>query len=53
MLQIIDTATAAGIRLEAEGGKLIVEFGGEVPDAIVAGLKQYKFEIIALLRQAA
>jgi hypothetical protein len=32
----------AGLRLEADGGKLIVECRGEPPPAIVSDLKRYR-----------
>jgi hypothetical protein len=34
--QMIDIAAAAGIRLAAEGEKLIAEYDGEIPAALVA-----------------
>jgi hypothetical protein len=48
--QAVDTAIAAGIKLEIEGEKLIAEFDGQIPDAVVADLKRHKAEILSLLR---
>jgi hypothetical protein len=48
--QALASAMAAGLRLEAEGGKLIVECKGEPPAAVIADLKRHKPEILSLLR---
>jgi hypothetical protein len=47
--QMIDVAAAAGIRLAAEGEKLIAEYEGEIPAAVVADLKRHKAEILQIL----
>jgi hypothetical protein len=49
--QMIDIAAASGIRLAAEGEKLIAECERDIPDAIVAGLKRHKVEILNELKQ--
>jgi hypothetical protein len=49
--QMIDIAAAAGIRLEAEGDKLIAECERDIPAAIVADLKRHKVEILNELKQ--
>jgi hypothetical protein len=48
---MIDIAAAAGIRLAAEGEKLIAECDGEIPAAIVADLKRYEAGILNELKQ--
>ena len=42
-----------GVRLEVEGGKLIVEFSGEAPDGLLAKLKEHKLSIVSILKQEA
>jgi hypothetical protein len=50
--QAIDAAASAGIRIAVDGGDLVLEADGSIPDAIVADFKQHKPEILGLLRSA-
>jgi hypothetical protein len=50
--QAIGAAASAGIRIAVDGGDLVLEADGSIPDGTVAVLKQHKVEILNLLRSA-
>ena len=47
--RLIDDARAAGLSIEVEGGDLIVEADRDPPAGLLAELRQYKAELIAVL----
>jgi hypothetical protein len=50
---LIREAARAGVWIGLNGDKLALEAKVKPPDALIARLKASKFEIVALLRQAA
>jgi hypothetical protein len=47
--RLIEDARAAGLSIEVDGDDLIVEADGDLPPELIAGLRQHKAEVVALL----
>ena len=49
LLDLIEEARKAGVRLEVEGGKLLADPGGKLPEPLKTRIREHKPDLIRLL----